>query len=91
VRVSTGGGTSPAWSADGGELYFREGDRMMVAALGDGLVDRPSLLFERRLLNYDVAPDGRFIAVLPDENAAPPVVDVVLNWFEELRRLSPVD
>jgi hypothetical protein len=39
---------------------------------------------------YDVAPDGRFLmlkAAVPDRLQ----VDVVLNWFEELKRLVPTD
>ena len=87
VRVSTDGGRRPAWSADSGELFFREGDRTMVVTLRDGVFGRPSLVFERRLFDFDVAPDGRFVAVIPDENAVPPVVDVVTNWFTKLEGL----
>ena len=42
---------------------------------------------------YDILPDGRFISLLPADNAlsggAPPEMHVVLNWFEELKRLVP--
>ena len=48
-------------------------------------------------INYDVDPDGeRFLMIKPDPVAGPsnvglsPIV-VVENWFEELRRLVPVD
>jgi hypothetical protein len=27
--------------------------------------------------------------VLPDENTPPATVNVVLNWFEELKRVAP--
>jgi len=91
LRVSNDRGSDPAWSTDGAELFFRQGDRMMAAPARDGDFGRPEMLFERRLLGYSVARDGRFLAVLPDETAPPPVVDVVLNWFEELKRLAPVD
>jgi hypothetical protein len=44
---------------------------------------------------YDVLPDGRFISVVPEsepgESAALAAreVRIVLNWFEELKRLVP--
>ena len=55
-------------------------------------------LFERRFTfdqfgnaNYDIADDGqRFLMV---QETAPPVtqVPVIINWFDELRRLVPTD
>ena len=43
---------------------------------------------------YDVLPDGRFISLLPADNAlsggVPSEMRVVLNWTEELKRLVPV-
>ena len=40
---------------------------------------------------YDVSPDGqRFLMVKETEQTTAPVqINVVLNWFEELRRLVP--
>jgi hypothetical protein len=41
--------------------------------------------------NYDVAPDGRFLMlqITNDRVDAPRSVNVVLNWFDELKRLVP--
>lgn len=43
---------------------------------------------------YDILPDGRFIGVVDAEQqqqfATGPQIQVVLNWFEELKRLVPV-
>ena len=45
---------------------------------------------------YDIMPDGeRFVVVIPADQtetteSAPPQVNVVLNWFEELKQLVPV-
>jgi hypothetical protein len=41
--------------------------------------------------NYDVSRDGRFLMVQPSahEKATPTQIIVVLNWFEELKRLAP--
>ena len=43
--------------------------------------------------NYDVTPDGqRFLMLKPSEagEAAPTQINVVLNWFEELKRRVPL-
>ena len=42
--------------------------------------------------NYDVAHDGRFLMVVQDNAAAASLeITLVQNWFEELKRLVPVD
>ena len=45
-------------------------------------------------LHHDVAPDGRFLMIKAgsqtDEDAPPPQINVVLNWFEELKARVPV-
>jgi hypothetical protein len=62
-------------------------------------VGKPNMLFEGPYLpttgtvpNYDVSPDGqRFLMVKPPEQAgvAPTQINVVLNWFEELKQKVP--
>jgi Tol biopolymer transport system component len=84
MPVSSNGGRWPVWARDGKELFFLQDDKMMAAAVRDGRIAHPDALFERRLTGYDVAPDGRFIVVLPDE--APQTVNVVVNWLDELKR-----
>jgi hypothetical protein len=44
--------------------------------------------------NYDVLPDGRFIFLASPSNqsgppGASPPIQVVLNWFEELKQRVP--
>jgi hypothetical protein len=42
---------------------------------------------------YDVSPEGeRFLMLKPVESeaSAPTQINVVLNWFEELKQKSPV-
>ena len=61
---------------------------------------KPRMLFEGPYLPtaasfpyYDVSPDGRrFLMLKPVESQtpAPTQINVVLNWFEELRRRAPV-
>jgi hypothetical protein len=59
---------------------------------------KPRRLFERRYEptlalwpNYDVTSDGqRFLVVKTlDQDPTPPQINVVLNWFDELKRLVP--
>ena len=88
------------WSADGGELFFRLENRLMAVA--DTMepafsVGKPQQLFEGPYARgqggghwYDVTPDGqRFLMVRTEQNLASLQLCVVVNWFEELKRLVP--
>jgi hypothetical protein len=106
-RISTDGGTRPLWSHDGRELFFHSLDgRHLLAVLmkssATGLgAGRPQVLFEAAISirgvgsrPYDVARDGRFFILRDTETAksgTPSNVAVVLNWFEELKRLVPAN
>ena len=77
IEVSTGGGTQPAWSRDGTELFYVGRDRALYSVKFDpatGVVDTPrrtlpsqyfhgamSGLYAARM--YDVANDGRFLMI----------------------------
>jgi hypothetical protein len=56
----------------------------------------PQLLFQGDYLNvsgleYGVSPDGkRFLVLQPADTSPPTELRVVVNWFEELKRLVPV-
>ncbi len=56
-----------------------------------------TLLFETNFVDslavsYDVAPDGRFLIIKPShEESDATRLNLVLNWFEELKRLVPTD
>jgi len=100
AQVSTGGGLWPVWSPDGKELYYRNGDKLMAAAVSGKTelrAARPRVVFEGRYdvspwpaRAYDVSPDGRrFVMVRSDRLAAPRQINVVLNWFEDLTRRVP--
>ena len=102
VQVSTGGGTEPVWARSGRELFFRQGEKMMavdVTLVPAFSASRPRLLFEGRyevsllvsgMRFYDVSPDGqRFLMVKSDTPTAPRQLHLVVNWFEELKRLLP--
>ena len=41
---------------------------------------------------YDISPDGRRFLVIRSADEEPSAqMNVVLNWFEELKRLAPVN
>jgi Tol biopolymer transport system component len=99
--VSTHGGTGPRWNRNGKEIFYRSGNKIMAADLSvnghDVVLSAPRLLFEQRyaygantaLANYDVSLDGKeFIMVKNDLGASH--LNVVLNWFAELRQRAPV-
>jgi Tol biopolymer transport system component len=100
--ISTEGGTEPAWNSNGRELFYRSGDKMMavdIATQPSFMAGKPRVLFEGRYVatpatspNYDVSRDGqRFLMLKPSEQEAstPTQINVVLNWFEELKRRVP--
>ncbi len=103
MQVSTEGGTEPRWARNGRELFFRSGNKMMVVEISTEpslKATAPQLLFEGSYMpsgtrpgfpEYDVTADGqRFVMVQPMEpESAPTQINVVLNWFEELKRLVP--
>ena len=97
--VSTDGGSAPVWSRDGKELYYVTGTWMMAASVRNGSTiafERPVRLFDGIEFGggatpFSVAKDGRFLFV---EEAQPGVthrsqLTLVLNWFDELKRLAP--
>ena len=87
-QVSTEGGSRPRWSANGRELFFRAGPRMIAAAVTPGpsfTAATPRVLFEGQYPPpYDIAPDGRFLMVRDEQPAERSQLRFVLNWVEEL-------
>jgi len=90
------------WNPNGRELFYRSGNKMMsvdIATQPGFVAGKPRILFEGPYQptpftnpNYDVSPDGqRFLMIKPSEQAqaAPTQINVVLNWFEELKRRVP--
>jgi dipeptidyl aminopeptidase/acylaminoacyl peptidase len=98
-KVSTGGGGNPAWSGDGKEVFYLRGDKMIAVSIETEPELRTTgseVLFEGKYStdsrrNYDVSGDGqRFLMVKESEDhSAETQLVVVLNWFEELKRLVP--
>jgi eukaryotic-like serine/threonine-protein kinase len=101
-QISTEGGSEPVWNRNGGELFYRSGDRMMaveIATQPSFAAGTPRMLFEGRyqsapfpIANYDVSPDGQsflMLKTIEQVEGAPTQINVVLNWFEELKQKVP--
>jgi eukaryotic-like serine/threonine-protein kinase len=100
-QISTEGGAEPVWNPNGRELFYRTENKMMVVDIGTHSsfsAGKPRVLFSEPYLptpiipaNYDVSPDGqRFLMLKPSEQeTAPTQINVVLNWFEELKQKVP--
>jgi len=100
AAVSTEGGRDPRWSSDGKELFYRRSNTFMAATVSSGgplAVGESRKLFEipaavgRTTFHagYAVGPDGRFLVQRLDPRAIPTQINVVLNWFEELKAKVP--
>ena len=103
-QVSTSGGTRPAWSRNGRELfYYQTPGKILAVPISPGATfasGTPQVVVDGRYLSpqsgraYDVSLDGkRFLMIkyaTPVSTSAPSQLVVVLNWSAELKRLVPV-
>jgi serine/threonine-protein kinase len=101
-QVSTRGGTQARWSHNGKELFYRDNNKMMVVDVSFKTIDssltlsQPRLLFEQlysfgagvTLASYDISPDGQGFVMIKEAPSANRL-NVVLNWFEDLKRRVP--
>ena len=104
-QISSEGGRQPAWAHSGRELFYRIGDKMMVVDVTTGpsfSAGKPRMLFEglythaagpEEVLfsNYDISPDDQRLLMVQESDAAMAAtqINVVLNWFEELKQKVP--
>jgi serine/threonine protein kinase len=97
LRVSTDGGVLPRWSADGRELFYRDGGGTLwsarVTADGSELrVGMPEKLFTldalrlAGIVNWAPAPDGRFLVDLPVGDTTTPPITIVVKWQAALKK-----
>lgn len=99
TQISINSGGAVRWGANGTELFFRSGHRVIAVPVHGGSpisFGSPAALFEDSSVpsdgvgpNYDVTPDGqRFLMIKPEPgSSAPSQIDVVLGWVPELERL----
>jgi len=98
-QASNDGGNSPVWAHSGKELFYLNGQKMMVVRIHNGAeltIGTPRLLFEGQyaiagmLADFDVTPDDRAFVMIRSEQAKKWVrLNVALNWFEEIERRAP--
>jgi Tol biopolymer transport system component len=103
VRVSGNGGVEPVWAADESELFFLQGDTLMAVPVEAGdefAFGTAQPLFSGGFwhsdsdgaVSYDVAADGRFIMIGPEDtaehNGNVDHIVVVENWISELEMLT---
>ena len=101
-QISNEGGAAPLWSSDGREIFYLNDGALMAVAVESEPAFR--IVGTRKLFegpyadasqNYDVSRDGkRFLMIKErDTSTADGGSDlvVVLNWFEELKRLVPTE
>ena len=104
IPVTTDGGREPVWDPSEKELYYRDdtGDKLFKVSIitePEVQVGSPELLFEGRFLGnpsfwgrmYDISPQGDFFILIEEgeEMQSAAQINVVVNWFEELKRLVP--
>jgi serine/threonine-protein kinase len=97
-RVSSGGGSMPAWARDSQELFYVRADQRLMAATVDtratflvrheqALIDMRPYLNNVPAREYDVSADGRqFLMTKSDAPDVARHIEVVENWIEELKQ-----
>ncbi len=85
-QISNGGGSNASWAADGKQLYYSNGDKLMVVPIQN--VDTFQFGAPSALLLHanefsslgPVAPGGRFPALKPLSGGQSQPQEVILNW-----------
>jgi eukaryotic-like serine/threonine-protein kinase len=102
-QVSTAGGGQPLWARNGRELFYVAPDGALMAIQWGSpeSAGAPTRLIEGRYFRggegttvrqYDVSADGQRFLMMKNEareTDVAPSINVVQNWFGELRRLVP--
>ena len=99
-KISNGGGTKPVWSPDGGKIYYNWRNAMYSVDVSSGDMfskGNPTKVFEGNYFigfnrRFDIHPDGdRFIMIQPQQALQQNQnIFVIMNFFEEIKRLVPV-
>jgi Tol biopolymer transport system component len=87
-QISTDGGSNARWVKSGEILYLKTGKMMAVSVKTEPTftVGTPEVLFEHNIAAYDVARDGRILITEgPDPSKASGQMNVVINWFEDVK------
>ena len=99
--ISTRGGIEPLWSPDGRKLFYLNGTKLMevdivsqptfTAGTPRAVLEGEYAFSPTATTGYAVSKDGQRFLRLQPVAPDPPInqIHVVLNWFEELKRLAP--
>ena len=103
--ITIQGGDDSVWARNGDLFYIDRGQLWSMAVRTEPTLDwdDPVPLFPTPwtmrigpFVNYDAAPDGqRFVVLRPteaegEEELPTPQINIILNWFEELKERVPV-
>jgi serine/threonine-protein kinase len=101
-QISTAGGTRPAWSRNGRELFYLDPNGAMtvvpVQTSPTFSPGKPKKLFDANWWSaqsgrtYDVSVDGQLFLAIKDpseQGSALSTFNVVLNWTDELKQKLP--
>jgi Tol biopolymer transport system component len=94
TRVSPAGGRAPRWSRDGSTLFYISASQELfsvpVQRANPLVLGTPSRVFQNnpvvRWTTYDVAPDGRFLAIVAGSIAGAQPLTVRTNWTSAIGR-----
>jgi hypothetical protein len=93
-QISNEGGAWPRWSASGKEIFYLAGENLMAVPVRTEPrfePGAPRVLFSKPDPPYfGVDPDGEHFMLEVPEPTTRTSLGVVVNWFEQLRRLAPV-
>jgi DNA-binding winged helix-turn-helix (wHTH) protein/Tol biopolymer transport system component len=93
VQVSSEGGTWPAWSVDGREIYYLQSRAIMRVRMPDdtdGAPGDPEQVFTHPdLVTFRPTPTGFLIVRRTAEHLPLTKLNLVVNWFAELQRQIP--
>ncbi len=95
-KIYVDGGYSPKWTISGDKLFYRSKNRIMAVSVATSpkfqLLEQPESIYESsaKIWDYDVHPkDDRLLLMRQSEEYEDRLqIRLVLNWFEELDRLS---
>ena len=97
LQVSTAGGTRARWAKNSNLVYFISGTTFMVTKVTTQpelrseaphpIVTEPLLTQDVAVRQYDVALDGRILAIKEDDSVRFDYIVVVQNWLSEARAL----
>ena len=92
-RISPDGGATPRWSRSGDRLFYRWNGlwSVPVSLAPDFRAGVPEVNPSLGSPTFDVHPDGTILALTGrGQNGRTKTLEVVLNWFDTLRQLSPL-